>query len=97
MPPDPPPQRTQEQSIRARKHQLFESDDLADHGPRSTFPELVRQTPAAPLSPVIKGALWTVGALVILLLIAALATSGNRKPRPKPVAIWTVPADHQTA
>jgi len=86
MAPDPPHQRTQEQSIKARKHQLFESDEQVAAGPRQSFADCLRQTPATPLSAPVKAGLWAVGTLVILLLAAALATSGNRKPRPAPKA-----------
>jgi hypothetical protein len=33
-----------------------------------------------------KAILWTVGTVVVLLLIVALATGGPRKPKPKPVS-----------
>jgi hypothetical protein len=87
MAPDHP--RTQEQSIKARKHQLFEADEPmgADaSGPRKSFQECLRTTPAEPLSTTMKAMLWTVGSVVILLLILALATAGPRKPKPKPVS-----------
>jgi len=79
------PQRTQEQSIKARKHQLFEDDEpVGDQtGPRRSFQECLRTTPATPLSTPIKGLLWTLGTIVILILIVALATGGPRKPQPK--------------
>ncbi len=89
MTPNPSQPRSQEQSIRARKHQLFESDEHPDlaGGPRRPFKECLKTTPANPLSPAIKGLLWVVGSLVILLLAAALVTSSHKKPRPaKPVA-----------
>ena len=83
-----PPNQTQEQSIKARKHQLFGADDdQAQSGPRQSFAELLRITPADPLSPLTKGILWVVGSLVILLLLAAFTTVGTRtRPRPKPAA-----------
>ncbi len=83
-----PQQRTQEQSIKARKHQLFEVDEPLDAstGPRRSFQECLRTTPADPLSTPLKALLWTLGTVVILLLIAALATGGARKPKPKPVS-----------
>jgi hypothetical protein len=81
-------ERTQEQSIKARKHQLFEVDEPLDGqlGPRRSFQECLRTTPADPLSTPLKALLWTIGTIVILLLIAALATGGAKKPRPKPVS-----------
>jgi hypothetical protein len=84
----PEPQRTQEQSIKARKHQLFEVDDPLDGstGPRRSFQECLRTTPADPLSTPVKALLWTLGTVIILLLVAALVTAGHKKPRPKPVS-----------
>jgi hypothetical protein len=87
MAPDHPHQRTQEQSIRARKNQLFDKDELpgdSSAGPRMSLRDCLRATPAAPLSPMVKGILWAVGIVVLLLLAAALATGGGKKkPRPK--------------
>ena len=92
-----PHDRTQEQSIKARKHQLFGADDdQAESSPRATFAELLRDTPADPLSPLTRGILWTVGALVILLLVVAFATIGTRprvRPRPRPQPIESVRLD----
>ncbi len=72
---------TQEQSIKARKHQLYEDDPVLDTGPRRSFKECLRETPAEPLSTPIKALLWTLGTVVILILVAALATIGTRKPK----------------
>jgi hypothetical protein len=85
MAPDPSDQRTQEQSIKARKHELFEVDQSSDalSGPRRSFQECLRETPADPLSTPLKALLWTVGTTVILLLVFALATGGNKKPKPR--------------
>jgi hypothetical protein len=87
MAPDHPHQRTQEQSIRARKNQLFDKDELPDDlsaGPRKSLRDCLRETPAAPLSPIVKVILWAIGIVVLLLLAAALATGGGKKkPRPK--------------
>jgi hypothetical protein len=81
------PHRTQEQSIKARKSQLFDADEpeVSTDGPRQSFQECLRTTPAEPLSTMVKVLLWTVGTVVILLLIVALATGGPRKPKRKPV------------
>jgi hypothetical protein len=78
-----PHQRTQEQSIKARKHELFEVDEPLDTGPRRSLQECLRTTPADPLSTPLKALLWTLGTVVILLLIAALATGGQKKPKAK--------------
>jgi hypothetical protein len=80
MAPDHPHQRTQEQSIKARKHQLYEDDEpIRTAGPRKSFQDCLRERPADPLSPLVKGILWVVGSVVILLLVAALATGGGKK------------------
>ncbi len=88
MAPNTPQPRSQEQSIRARKHSLYEDDDLPGlDGPRRSFRECLRTTPAAPLPTLVKALLWVVGILVILLLAAALVASGHKKPKPaKPAA-----------
>jgi len=83
--PDPHP-RTQEQSIKARKHQLFESDEHDQFGPRRSFAECLRETPAAPMPLAIKALLWVVGSLVVLILLLAFAKVGTKKPRPNPSA-----------
>ncbi len=79
-----PHHRTQEQSIKARKHQLFDSDEHAQFGPRRSFAECLRDTPAAPISPAVKAVLWVVGTLIIALLLLAFVKVGTRKPRVKP-------------
>jgi hypothetical protein len=82
MAPDPSDQRTQEQSIKARKHELFEIDQSdAPTGPRRSFQDCLRETPPDPLSIPLKALLWTVGTIVILLLMIALVTGGNKKPK----------------
>ncbi len=86
MAPEPAHQRTQEQSIKARKHQLFDSEERVDSGPRQPFRDCLRRTPAAPLSTPVKAGLWVVGVVVILLLAAAFIASGTRKARPGPTA-----------
>lgn len=73
----PDHQRTQEQSIKARKHQLFEADSV-DVGPRATFREVLRRTPADPLSTPVKAILWAIGIVVLLLLVGALIKAGAR-------------------
>lgn len=83
MPPEPHG-RTQEQSIKARKHQLFEVESVEKRPISRTFQDCLRETPADPLSTPIKALIWVVGTVVVLLLVAAFATGGNRKPRPKP-------------
>ena len=70
--PEAPPevQEQQDQSIKARKYQLFEEHEQTG-GAVKPFTEYVRATPPAALSPVMKAVLWGVGALVVLLFLAA--------------------------
>jgi len=67
----------QEKSIKARKNELFvgEADDLT--GPRKTFRQVLRETPAAPLSKNVKLVLWGSAAPVALLFVASLLRVGN--------------------
>jgi hypothetical protein len=67
----------QEKSIKARKNELFvgEAADLA--GPRKTFHQVLRETPAAPLSKNVKLMLWGSAAPVALLFVASLLRVGN--------------------
>jgi hypothetical protein len=60
----------QDQSIKARKYQLFEERDQSG-GADKPFTEYVRVTPPAALSPAAKAMLWGIGALVVLLFLAA--------------------------
>ena len=88
-----PHQTTQEQSIKARKHQLFEADDLSgEHAPSRSFADCLRETPAAPLSPALKAGLWVLGGVVLLLLLAAFVKVGNRAPKPRPAAAASLDA-----
>ena len=80
-----PPPREQEQTIRTRKQFLFDAEEAqsGDGKPSKSFAEYVRVTPAAPLNPMIKAALWAAGAIVVLLLILTIMkTSGSGKPKP---------------
>lgn len=77
-PETPIPHASQEQSIRERKQELFaEEPVIVEH--RESFATHLQTTPAAPLSGLAKGILWTVGVLVLLLFVAAL--SSGRAPR----------------
>ena len=67
--------REQEQSIKARKQLLFEEDEKLAPGasaPRMPFVAYLRTTPAAPLPAMWKAILGVAGAIVMLLLLAAL-------------------------
>src|SRR4051794_17529194 len=90
----------QEQSIKARKTELFVSDEPVATGPRKSLREYLRETPATPLSKNTKLMLWGSAAPVLLLFLGAVATGKGRDiktptnmvvpPSPvKPVAIRT--------
>ena len=78
---DPPaPRETEEQSIKARKQELYDAppDDPALAPPIvKPFPQYLRETPAAPLPAWGKGLLILLGVIVALLLAAALLR-GNK-------------------
>lgn len=90
---EPSQQRTQEQSIKARKQDLFDADEPINGptGPHKSFQDCLKETPAEPLSTPLKALLWTVGTIVVLLLVAALATGGGKKPKPRPTASLPAP------
>ncbi|MDR3632742.1 MAG: hypothetical protein P4L84_02840 [Isosphaeraceae bacterium] len=84
MAPETPASReTQEQSIKARKHELFQPEAAtgASTGPRKTVKEYLRDTRPVPLAAGAKAGLWVAAALVLLLFLAALLTSGSRPRR----------------
>ena len=87
-----------EPPMKPKTHRLFEEDEpsASSIGPRRSFEECLRTTPADPLSTGLKVALWVVGTLVVILLIAALATGGARKPKPRPT-VHDIPRVHATA
>jgi hypothetical protein len=72
----------QEQSIKARKHELFVDEPLGQDGPRKTFRECLRETPAAPLTKNVKLMLWGSAAPVVLLFFGALLTGKGAAPKP---------------
>jgi hypothetical protein len=85
------PLEAQDRSIKARKTQLFEAEDgLADASALGKpFKAYVLTTPAAPLSPFVKGLLWTVAGLVTLLFLVAMyhglgSRHHHRRRRPAP-------------
>ena len=71
----------QDQSIKARKWQLYEEKTRVDTGTVKPFSVYLKDTPGAPLSPVARATLWAVGVVVVLLFVAAILMGG---PRPKP-------------
>src|SRR3954470_3974160 len=68
----------QEQSIKARKKELFVSDEPVATGPRKSLREYLRETPATPLSKNTKLMLWGSAAPVLLLFLGAVATGKGR-------------------
>jgi hypothetical protein len=84
---------TQEQSIKARKNELFEEEARNAEegvGPVRPFRAYLRETPAAPLSLGVKASLWGTGAVVGLLFVAAIAGGhGTRAKVPTGLIIPT--------
>jgi hypothetical protein len=72
MAPEAP--REQEQSIKARKHEIFDGKQKVSTGPRKGFTEYLHDTPPAPLAPNLKSALWILLAVALLLFLAAIFT-----------------------
>jgi hypothetical protein len=69
----------QDQSIKARKNELFVGEQVEEQtGPRRTLRDYLKDTPAAPLSKNEKLSLWGSAVPVVLLLVAALLSQGNR-------------------
>jgi hypothetical protein len=66
--------REQEQSIKARKKELFDAETRSDTGPRRRFSEYIRTTDPAPLPQRLRIGLWALGALVLLVFLTALLT-----------------------
>jgi hypothetical protein len=79
----------QDQSIKARKRQLFEEPQTDSAPTIKTFDAYLRETPPFGLSPGVKAALWVVGVLVVLLFLLALF-GPRRLHRAKPTA-WIEP------
>jgi hypothetical protein len=69
----------QEQSIKARAHELY-VESLRPETPKSVkpFPVVLRETPAVPLSAPTKTLLWIVGIIVVLMFLAALWRVSSR-------------------
>ena len=80
--------REQEQSIKDRKKLIYDDDPtpLATGASveRKPFKIHLRETPAQPLSTVLKAALMAAGVAVALLLAGALWKSSRPKPKPTP-------------
>lgn len=79
----------QEISIKRRGQDLFIDESPVSTGPSRPFSEFLRETPATPLPPGVKAALWAVSIVAALLFAAALWRLMNRptpKPKPRPSA-----------
>lgn len=90
MAPETPKRReSEEQSIKARKKELFDEQvrEVSVSGPRKPPSVYLQQTPALPLSTGVKTTLWIVGVIVVLLFLAALMTRGARPRRPRTAAV----------
>jgi hypothetical protein len=62
-----------DQSIKARKGQLFESRKSTEDAVKAkAFREYIKDTPPTPMTSGIKAALWAVAVLVGLLFLASL-------------------------
>ncbi len=68
----------QDQSIKARKKELFVEEQDLQTGPRKKLRDYLKETPAAPLSKNVKLSLWGSAVPVVLLFVAALLSSGSR-------------------
>ena len=67
----------QDQSIKARKNQLFEVIKIDDGVSSVPFTVYLNDTAAAPLSLPVKVALWAAGVVVVLLFLAAFTGVGR--------------------
>jgi hypothetical protein len=86
----------QDPSIKVRKSQLYEQPQpTAEVTAAKPFAEYLRATPPAPLSPGVKTALWVVGALIVLLFLAAVLFGHNPMTPRRRHADW--PADRPAA
>lgn len=74
--------REQEQSIKARKRELFEAQ-APTVGPLRRFSYYLGATPSSPLSTPQKAVLWAVGIVVLLLFLAAMLTIPSPRGRPQ--------------
>ncbi|MBV8269639.1 MAG: hypothetical protein JO252_25225 [Planctomycetaceae bacterium] len=82
------PRESQDQSIKARKHELFEDEKQgSQQGSLKAFSEYLKETPAAPLSGSDKAVLGAVGTLVLFLFLAAISAMIQGPGTPLPSAI----------
>jgi hypothetical protein len=74
----------QDQSIKARKKELFVEEQDLQTGPRKKLRDYLKETPAAPLSKNVKLSLWGSAVPVVLLFGIALLSQGNRSTAKAP-------------
>jgi hypothetical protein len=76
---------TQEQSIKSRKHQLYDAEPKTLEGEGlvqvKSVQDYLKETPATPITTAIKAALWGTGTLVVLLFITVLVVIERRPKR----------------
>jgi hypothetical protein len=77
----------QEQSIKARKNELFVEEEVEQSGPRKRLRDYVKETPAAPLSKNVKLMLWGSAAPVVFLFVAALLGRRSHFKAPEEMVI----------
>jgi hypothetical protein len=83
-----PHRETQEQSIKARKTELFEEESRdGEGGPVRPFRAYLETTPAAPLSLGVRASLWSTGVLVALLFVAGAAGGKTRAKVPEGLVV----------
>ncbi len=78
----------QDQSIKARKVQLFEDgkpEEVVET--RRPFSYYVLQTPPSPMAPAVKAYLWATAVLVVLLFLAAFFIGPHQRPRRRHAAL----------
>lgn len=82
----PPSADLPDREIKARKSFLYEptSEPSAASGPRKSFAEVLRETPAEPLSTGVKAALIVTAVVVGLAFLASLYKGLGSKPKPRP-------------
>jgi hypothetical protein len=82
----------QDQSIKARKRQLFEErEPVRDGSATQPFSVYLRATAGAPMSQGAKVVIWTLAVVVVLLFLAALFGPRPTRPRAGP-RVSTAPA-----
>jgi hypothetical protein len=86
----------QEQSIKEREYEVYikpERPEPEALSPVKPFAAYLRETPASPLSAAAKTTLWTLGVVVLILLVLALW----RVSRPRRAQPDTAPPPARTA